>query len=557
MSAVYQFKPHERPIIPGSPFNPEHPLGRMIAYGAIGIVAGLTGGLGNALVTSNLAYVQGTLGLSAEQAAWIPGVYVATNVCANLILVKFRQEFGLRLFARLVLVGYILVTLTHLFVHSFWSVLLVRAMSGIVAAGLTTLGFLAWFQAMPAPKRLFGIILGVGVPQLAIPLSRVMAPSLLEWGDWRMTYDLELGLALLTLAALLLLPLPPSERTKVFEPADFATMALLFPGVGLMCGVLALGRTVWWTDVAWLGWAAIGAVLLIGAAVLLEHWRSNPLLRTDFLTQHAVLRICALAFLIRIVLAEQTFGNVGLLSSLGFGAQQVRWLYAVVMLASVAGIAISLVAFRPATPARLIQLACLMTAIAAFMDSRATNLVGPAQLYLSQALVGFAAILFIGPAMIIGISRALLNGPSSFISWVVVFLATQNLGGLAGSALWGTLQTIRERYHSQVLVEQITAANPLDVNRLSTIVQQLGGTVSDPALRTAQAAALIGRQVAREANILAFNDIFLMIGFSASLLFLWSVAIELRMRRAGQISPVVRFGQTVARLGASHPEGRA
>jgi MFS family permease len=528
----------------------------MVAYGAIGILAGLTGGLGNALVTSNLAYIQGTLGLGAEQAAWIPGVYVATNVCANLVLVKFRQEFGLKLFARLVLVGYILVTFTHLVVHSFWSVLLVRATSGIVAAGLTTLGFLAWFQAMPPAKRLYGIILGVSVPQLAIPLSRVMAPSLLEWGDWRMTYDFELGLALLTLAALLLLPLPPSERAKAFEPADFGTMALLFPGVGLMCGVLALGRTVWWTDAIWLGWMAIGAAILIGIALLLEHRRSNPLLRIDFLTQHAVLRICALAFLIRIVLAEQTFGNVGLLSSLGLGAEQVRLPYAIVTLASVAGIAVALAAFRPGTPARLIQAACVLTAIAAFMDSRATNLVGPAQLYVSQALVGCAAILFIGPAMIIGISRALLQGPSNFITWVVIFLATQNLGGLAGTALWGTVQTIRERYHSQVLVEQITLANPIDAIRLSGVAQQLGSTVADPAVRAAQAAALLGRQAAREANILAFSDVFLMIGFSASLLFLWSVAIELRMRRTGEVSPVVRFGQMVARIGTNQAERR-
>ena len=25
MAKAYQFKPHERPIIPGSPFNPDHP----------------------------------------------------------------------------------------------------------------------------------------------------------------------------------------------------------------------------------------------------------------------------------------------------------------------------------------------------------------------------------------------------------------------------------------------------------------------------------------------------------------------------------------------------
>ena len=119
MTQPYQFKPHERPIIPGSPFNPDHPTHRMWAYGAIGVLAGMTGGLGNALVTANLAFFQGTLGLTAEEAAWIPAAYVMTNVCANLLLVKFRQQFGLALFVRLVLVGYALTALIHLFVHGF------------------------------------------------------------------------------------------------------------------------------------------------------------------------------------------------------------------------------------------------------------------------------------------------------------------------------------------------------------------------------------------------------------------------------------------------------
>ena len=139
MTQPYQFKPHERPVIPGSPFNPDHPRARMWAYGAIGVLAGITGGLGNSLVTANLAFFQGTLGLTAEEAAWIPAAYVMTNVCANLLLVKFRQQFGLALFLRLVLVGYVLTTLVHLFVHGFWSAMLVRAASGIAGAGLVTL----------------------------------------------------------------------------------------------------------------------------------------------------------------------------------------------------------------------------------------------------------------------------------------------------------------------------------------------------------------------------------------------------------------------------------
>jgi predicted MFS family arabinose efflux permease len=557
MTVAYQFKPHERPAIPGSPFNPEHPRGRMIAYAAIATLAGLTGGLGNALVTANLSYFQGTLGLSAEEAAWIPAAYATTYICANLLLVKFRQEFGLQLFIRLVLVVYVLTATAHILTHGFGTAILNRAVSGVAAAGLSTLGVLMWFQAMPPRLRIHGIMIGVSIPQLANPLARVIAPSLLEWGDWRMAYMFELGLALLTLAAVLSLPLPPSERSKVFEPRDFLTIALMVPGVGLLCSVLALGRTVWWTSSEWLGWATVGAIVLIASAIALEHQRKNPLLITRFLSQKPILRIAVVAFCIRVITAEQTFASVGLLQVLGMGVDQLRTLFIIVTLASIAGMLATLRWINPATPARPLQLCCLLIAVGAILDSSATNLTRPENVYLSQAIVGFGALMFIGPAMAIGLSRTLLQGPQNFVSWLVIFLASQNLGGLVGSALFGTIQTIREKVHSHVLVDNIVLANPIDAGRVAGSAQQVGGVIIDPTLRTAEGAALLSQRVTREANVLAYNDVFMIIAVLALLLFVWGISIEVGMRRRGEISPIVRFAQAaMAQLAAAKKEGQ-
>ena len=557
MTQAYQFKPHERPVIPGSPYNPDHPMRRMWAYGLIGALAGITGGLGNSLVTANLAFFQGTLGLSAEEAAWIPAAYVMTNICANLLLVKFRQQFGLALFVRLVLVGYVLTALIHLFVHGFWSALLVRSVSGIAGAGLTTLCILMMFQAMPGPKRLYAVLLGISIPQLANPLARALAPGLLYWGDWRMSYYFELGLALLTLASVMFLPLPPSERSRAFCKTDFITAGLLFPGIVLLCAALGLGRTLWWTDSPWIGWALIGSILLIVAGIAVEHRRANPLLQTRWLGQWVILRIAIIAFFIRMLLAEQTLGSIGLLTSLGMGIDQFQMLYFIVTLAALAGLATAIFAFQPQYPARLIQIACLLIAIGAFLDAGATNLTRPQNAYLSQALVGFGAILFVGPAMGIGISRTLLAGPQNFISWIVLFSSTQNLGGLMGTAIFGTFQTIRERFHSHSLVEQIMLTNPADAARLSGSANQVNTVIGDPALRTAEGVVLLGRNVTREANVLAYNDVFLVIGVLAFLLFLWGVTIEIRMRQRGEISPIVLLAQRLAAMAtANQSEGK-
>ena len=550
MTGIYQFKPNEQPFVPGSPYSPEHPVRRMIAYGLIGVLAGLTGGLGNALVTANLPHFQGTLGLSAEEVAWIPAVYVMTNVCANLILVKFRQQFGLDLFIKLVLGAYILTAVLHLLLHGFWSVILIRAASGLAAAGLTALSVLSLLQAMPPRKRIGAILIGISIPQLATPLARALAPALLEWGDWRMSYVFELGLAVLTLAAILALPLPPGKREKVFEGTDLATVGLFFPGIALLCAVLGLGRVGWWTETAWIGWASILAIVLLASAFLVEHHRARPLLTTRWLGQWAIVRIALVAVFVRILLSEQSFGSIGLLSVLGMGTDQFQALYTLVFLASLAGLVAAIRLFRPQSPARPIQIACLLIAAGAFLDAGASNLTRPANLYLSQALIGFGALLFIGPAMIIGVSRTLLAGRENFISWLVLFGATQNLGSLIGNAAFGTFQTVRQKMHFQALVEQLVLTDPQVSGRLAAGGNALRGAISDPVLRNAESLALLSRQAAREAHILAFNDVFLLIGCLACLVLFWGIAIEVRMRRRGETAPTLQLAQKLAAMAA-------
>jgi MFS family permease len=535
----YVFKPHERPTLPGSPANPDHPTSRRLIYFAIGCLIGITGGLGNALVTVNLNFAQGTLDLYTNESAWLTAAYFMTNVTANLLLVKYRQQFGLQPFIRYSLVVYAATTLMHLFVHDFWTSVAVRAMSGIAASGLTTLTILYFFQSLPAAKRLAGVMIGICIPQLATPLARILSPHLLEWGDWHNLYWLELGLALATLAAVMAQPLPPSEREKVFEPADFLTFGLLAPGLWLLIAVLSEGRIEWWTDQAWIGWALAASITLIAAAVIVEHNRANPLINTRWLASREILRLMAVAAFIRVLLSEQAFGSVGLLNVLGLINDQMVTLNGIIVIASIAGLATAVLTFRPVDLSPPITIAVILIVIGSFMDADATNLTRPSSFYVSQALIGFASLLFLAQAMVIGIARTLLAGGRNFVSFVVLFGLSQSIGGLLGGAALGTFQVMREKFHSHELVQRIVATDPLVAARLRAGGGAVAGVVGDPALRGAEGVALLGQQVAREANILAFNDVFLLVGVLAILMAIWGYVIRWSIRRRGEISPVV------------------
>lgn len=533
---AHSFAPHERPLLPGSPATPDHPPARRAAYFAIGTLLGLTGGLGNGLLIANLPQIQGSLGLTSVEGAWLTAIYSMTSVCMSLLLIKFRQQFGLQRFIRMSLLGFLTVAVLQLFVHSYAVELIVRGAAGIVSSGLTTLCFFYIMQAMPATARLAGMIIGFGLSQVALPLARVISPMLLRNGEIQNLFVLELGLTLLCLGSAALLRLPPSERIKAFEPLDFLTFCLFAPGMALLCAVLALGRVVWWTT-PWLGYAVAGAILLTGAALLIEHNRANPLLNTRWMRTRNVLRFIAIVAIIRILLSEQNFGSIGLLTLAGMTNDQLVTLNLIVTLAAVAGIAAGVLTLNPKDLLWPVVVSVAIIAIGAFMDADATNLTRPANLYASQALIGFAALFWMGAATMVGILRALSRGPSHIVSFSAVFGMAQTIGGLAGTVLLGTYQIMRERLHSQEIVETLSATDPLVLQR----IQQLGGayarTLGDPLLRQAEGGALFAQQVSREANILAYNDVFFLIGVVASLVTLWLGGRWVYLRAKG-INPV-------------------
>jgi len=522
----YALKPHERPLILGSPASPDHPPARRYAYFAIGCLIGITQGLGNGLVSVNLVYAQGTLGLYSDEATWLTAAYFMVYATANLILVKFRQQFGLRRFVTAVLVTYTAIALLHLFAQGFWSAVAVRAISAISAAGLSSMGIYYLMQSMPAPKRMLGMIVGISVPQLATPLARVLSPGLLQTGNWHMLGWFELGMALATLAAVMVLPLPPSERRKVFEPADFLTLGLLAPGLALFVAVFSEGRIEWWTDRAWLGWALAASVALIAAGLIVEHCRVNPLINTRWLGTREVLRVMLIAAAIRILLSEQTFGSVGLLTLFGMLNDQMITLNSIILAASLAGIVVSALTFNPGNPGKPIAVAALLIAVGAFMDAGATNLSRPANFYVSQGLIGFASLLFLGRAMVLGASRMVLAGGQNYlVSFVVVFNISQSVGGVVGSTLLGTFQTVREKFHSNELVQSLVMSNPVVAAQLREGARQLS------------------QRVSREANVLAYNDVFLLVGLLASLTVVWGLVIQWLMWRRGEISPLILLQQ--------------
>ena len=508
---------------------------RAVGCAVISLIVGVTQGLGVNLIASNLPQVQGALGATQTDTAWLLSAYYAVNVSSALLLVKFRQQYGLRLFADIGIGVFLAVTVAHLFTNDLRSAVAVRAAQGLAAAPLSTLALFYMLEAFPQSWRATALALGVGSSQLAVPLARVISPDLLEIGQWHGLYLPEVGLALLSLAGVNAIRLTPQPQVQAFDRLDILSFGLFAPALGLFCIVLGQGRYVWWTEAPWLGVCLAVGIALFVVSITIELNRSHPLINFRWITSEEMIRVAIAIVLFRVVLSEQSIGAIGFLQTLGLNNDQLAGLSWAILAATVAGFAAAAVSMSPKLMRpELVRFpalaAVLMIALGAWIDAHATSLTRPAQMYASQSLMAFASALFLPSAMMVGISRASQRGPAYIVSFIAVFSGGQSLGGLMGSSLLGSFVTVREKFHSNQLVERITLADPQVASRLRQLSGAYARVLGDKTLLNAEGPALLGQQATREAYVLAYNDLFLLIMVMALMIFAWLAVVELRER---------------------------
>ena len=166
-AAGYRFKPHEMPILPGSPANPDHPGARRAAYLALGIFIGLLGGSQNGFLLANSGAVQAEFALTPVEAGWLTVAFYSTYSCLSMLLFRVRQHFGIQPFVRWAMAGLVAANFVQMIGPGYYPELVARAVAGITAAGLSALTIYYLMQGLPAAMRVGGLVISLGLVQIA------------------------------------------------------------------------------------------------------------------------------------------------------------------------------------------------------------------------------------------------------------------------------------------------------------------------------------------------------------------------------------------------------
>ncbi|KQT45713.1 hypothetical protein ASG47_12210 [Devosia sp. Leaf420] len=290
---------------------------------------------------------------------------------------------------------------------------------------------------------------------------------------------------------------------------------LMTVGFGCIAIVLGMGRTLWWLETPW-----IGVVLALGIGsmalfCIVELHRTNPIIDLRWLTGRDMLIFAGALVAFRLLLSEQSVGVFGLFTVLNMQNDQLIPLFAVIGIVTFAATAVLSMIIKPQRVEIIHLTALILIAIGSWLDTHSTTLSRPEQFYVSQALIGAASGLFLPPAMLNGFMKALARGPQYILSFLAVFLTTQSLGGLLGSAIFSTFVALREQFHSNVLAQGITLLDPVVVQRIQAYGGAYGRVLTDPTQRNTQGLTLLTQSLTQQSWVLAYNDLFLLIFYGA------------------------------------------
>lgn len=528
MSNEYQFKPHEKPFMVGSPANPDHPTRRKVFYLLIGIFIGITASFQNGLLVANLTQIQGELGLTPVEGGWISVAYNMTNACITVLLYKIRQQFGMSLFSKITL--FFLLTATTLqwlvsshlldtsaiIIEPYYLEIIARGLSGMVASAMTVLAIFYCLQGMPTAKRISGLILGFGLIQFGTPLSMIISPYLAVDGQLETLFLFELGLTLICFGLINVLELPPGITEKVFEKLDFLSFAFFASGLAALAVFFVQGRIQWWTT-PWLSYPLIIAVVTISIALWIETHRKNPMLQVRWMRSRNIIAFTITGAVMRILLSEQNVGAAGLLANLGYGNDQLLTFYAVILAASILALSISIFTTNAMDLRRPVIFAVALIAVGAWLDTGVSLNSAPYMFYVSQFMIAFAAVYFMGPMVFEGMFRAIANGPAYIISFSVIFSISQTVGGLAGAAAIQAFTTIRTKMHYADMVSSLNLGDPALMGQVAGARRMLSTQVTDANQANAAAMGQVLQGIQQQATVAAYDDLFFLMASIATI----------------------------------------
>jgi MFS transporter, DHA2 family, multidrug resistance protein len=489
--------------------SPIRPAPLRIWIGVLAMVFGMFMALLDIqIVTSSLAQIQGGLSASADEISWVQTSYLIAEVVMIPLSGILSRLLSTRVLFVASTVGFTISSALCASATSLGAMIFFRVLQGFLGGAMIPTVFPVIYTVFP-PRQLAVVMV---IISLILNLSSTVGPTLggyltdtYSW-HWLFLVNIVPGVLVATTVWWLIdIDKPNWSLLRGFDLPGLVLMALF-----LGCLEYALEEGERWD---WFADATIrGAAIVSAISACLFLWRVLSYRQPIIDLRAYRIRNFAMGSLFTFVVGVGLYCGtyvvpLFLAEVRGFSSWQIGTTVVVTGCAQIVVSPITTIIARKIDLRLMLATGMGLFALAMYLTAGLTNQASFNELLIPQIIRGVALMFCFLPANLIALGSLppdLLKGAAGLYNLM------RNLGGAIGLAMLGTVMNDRLHFHWNRLIESVNPARPAVQHFLDAQSAHLDPHFTGDS--TPATIKLLGSIVQREALVLTFNDVMLLIG---------------------------------------------
>jgi len=482
------------------------------------------------IVNASLADIQGAIGAGIDDGGWISTAYLIAEIVVIPLSGWLAQVFSIRIYLLTNASLFMVFSAACALAQNLPQMIVLRAVQGFSGGVLIPMAFTLIITLLPKAKQPIGLAMFAISATFAPAIGPTIGGYLTENWGWEYIFYVNLVPGALMIGMLWYSLEAEPMKLSLLREGDWFGIVTMAIGLSALQTVLEEGNKDDWFGSPFIVRLSIVAAVALSAFLWIELTAKKPLLNLRLLGR----RNFGFGILANFLLGVALYGSVFILPVYlsriqGYNAEQIG-----MVLAWTGFPQLLLIPLVPRLMQRfdariIIGIGFALFAGSNFMNIHMTNDYATDQLFwpnviraLGQALV-FAPLSAVATAGIEAENAGSASG---------LFNMMRNLGGAVGIALLQTLLTKREQYHSNVLMQSVSMLEQATQARVEKLTQYfISHGVIELIDAACRAYVAIGKIVQKQAFILAFSDLFLLLG--AALIV--ALAASMMLKKPGQL----------------------
>ncbi|KLU15848.1 DSBA oxidoreductase [Xenorhabdus sp. GDc328] len=480
------------------------------------VIGGLLGGfmaiLDIQITNSSMKVIQGALSATLDDSSWLMTSYFTAEIIAIPLCGWLAQALGTRRYALWCIGSFLAASILCSFSWNLNSMIVFRALQGFGGGALIPLSFRLIIEVLPEEKRPFGMSLFSIVGTFAPAIGPSLGGWLTETFSWHAIFYINAVPAIFAYCLINYKRKRPPICWQVIRDGDFIGILTAMLWLGSLEVVLEEGRNLYWLDSNLICSLIVISIVAFLGFMYDQLVHPSPLINIRMFRDAAFSHACIMFFMLGVAIYGTLFMVPFYLTTVhNYDALQIGNV--------IIWMGLPQLVILPFIPKLLkifnlnymIFIGFTGLAISSLMNGHMDSYFAGQQMKLSLLIRALGQPFIMVPLSIIATRNV---KPKDSASSAILINITRSVGGSMGTAILSTLYVNHAWMHAKQI--QSTIASGSDTfNRymesIKTLLIHHGGSLYNLNVQQTAYAILI-KGIKLQAQIIAFNDIFYVMG---------------------------------------------